>query len=201
MEQNPYSRTELVDKREYQKVQMKPTNICFGTTLRCLISKAPCLSFLNFFPALLALFPPYSITKFSTLLVYYALIFLELPPYSITAFSTLLTYQAFFKKFHPTRLAHFQPYSLKYQAFFFNSTLLDQQIFQPTRLFGLTCSHFPSYSISKISTLLFYQALLFLIFHKPIFHLLVYQALLFYEICSKYPPYSFIRPYLFNRHL
>ena len=30
---------------------------------------------------------------------------------------------------------------------------------------------------------------------------LVYLCLLIYEICSKYPPYSFIRPYSFNWHL
>ena len=31
--------------------------------------------------------------------------------------------------------------------------------------------------------------------------LLVYLGLFIYEICSKYPPYSFIRPYSFNWHL
>ena len=50
-------------------------------------------------------------------------------------------------------------------------------------LFGPTYSHFPPYSINKFSTLL------------------VYLALLFYEIYFKYQPYSFIRPYLFNWHL
>ena len=56
------------------------------------------------------------------------------------------------------------------------STLLDQKIFNPTLLLGTfflefhpTClfgpTHFPSYLISKFSTLLVYLALLFLIFH------------------------------------
>ena len=47
--------------------------------------------------------------------------------------------------------------------------------------------------------LLIYLALLVLIFHST--RLFGPLVLFFYEIYSKYPPYSFIWPYLFNWHL
>ena len=59
--------------------------------------------------------------------------------------------------------------------------------------FTILLALFPPYLICKFSTLLVYWAL----FSTQ----LIYLALLFYEIYLKYPPYSFIWPYLFNWHL
>ena len=61
------------------------------------------------------------------------------------------------------------------------------------RFFPTLLALFPPYFICKFSTLLVYWALFST--------LLIYLALLFYEIYSKYPPYSFIWPYSFNWHL
>ena len=96
-------------------------------------------------------------------------------------------------------------YSIIILRFF--STLLHQQIFTPTRLFGTFFQKFTLlayyFSTSKTTyTLLVYLALLSFIFHQPIFHpTRLFGPTFFYEICSKYPPYSFIWPYSFNWHL
>ena len=61
------------------------------------------------------------------------------------------------------------------------------------RFFPTLLALFLPYLICKFSTLLVYWALFST--------LLIYLALLFYEIYLKYPPYLFIWPYLFNWHL
>ena len=47
----------------------KLANVSYVLTLMCQINESTRLAFLDFFPSLLALFPPYSISQSSTLLV------------------------------------------------------------------------------------------------------------------------------------
>ena len=98
-------------------------------------------------------------------------------------FKTFFTPYSHF--FHPTRLANFHPYSFIRHLFFRSSPYLLTTFPQIKLLtpYSFIWPYFFSFSTSQFSTLL------------------VYLALLFYEICSKYPTYSFIWPYLFNWHL
>ena len=87
--------------------------------------------------------------------------------------------------FHPTRLANFHPYSF-IRHLFFRSPPYSLTTFPQIKLltpYLFIWPYFFSFSTSQFSTLL------------------VYLALLFYEICSKYPPYLFIWHYSFNWHL
>ena len=62
------------------------------------------------------------------------------------------------------------------------------------RVYSISIFRFSSpYLVYQFSTLCVYWALFST--------LLIYLAILFYEIYLKYPPYSYIWPYLFNWHL
>ena len=92
--------------------------------------------------------------------------------YSIIILRLFTPYSHFF---HPTRLANFYPYSF-IRHLFFRSPPYSLTTFPQIKLltpYSFIWPYFFSFSTSQFSTLL------------------VYLALLIYEICSKYPPYSF----------
>ena len=90
------------------------------------------------------LIPPYSISKFSSLLVYLALLVLIFHPTQLAKFLPYSFIRPYFFSFSTSQFSTYlfiRPYSFTYYVSF--STLLDQQIFQPTHLLSPTFSHFP----------------------------------------------------------